>query len=218
MKLKTKIILLLLCLFIGIFSTKVNATDEPSYEYWNQLNYYGLSGQCYVVAEAKLLYAAGINRNSDFNPSKWWEYKNEHGVDLIGYASEQGKTLNYIGTTTTIDENSIWENICNGYFTIVQLSKGPGDEHWVLVDNKKSKENEIWVDESGAHYDENYYYCGGNGPRTLESIKSLSGRKLTGRAVIYYAPFTLTVNVNPNGKSQLSWNAIDGATKYVIAR
>ena len=136
MKLKNKTIikslrsLLILFIFVGMFSTKVNATYDADYRYWDQwdTSYDFQQWGCLIVAEAKLLYAAGIDTSSSFNPDKWYEWKNLYGWGhgypnaLVTYASQKGKTLIYKGYCNS--ESQVWENINAGYYTIVKLN-GP---------------------------------------------------------------------------------------------
>lgn len=172
------------------------ASYSLDYRYWNQrdsddewLRWNG----CLVVAEAKLLYATGIERNAWFNPDVWYNWKNACGYgngdwnSLVKYASNYGKNLTYMGTCN-VDDSSLWININAGYHTILQLNNHLND-HWVLVDNDVSKANgAIYVDQSGAQYSNLPY--GGNGPRLLSDL----GYQRVCGYYFYYKP-TIPTNV-----------------------
>ena len=215
MKLKDKTIikmlvsLLIVLIFVGMFSTRVYATYKEDYRYWDQwdTSYDFQKWGCLIVAEAKLLYAAGIDTSSEFNPDKWYDWKNLNGWGngypkaLESYASEKGKSLIYKGNCNS--ESEVWNNINAGYYTILKLN-----DHWAFVDNEMSKANGvIYIDQSGDTIDR-------NGPQLLSTF----GYKIETGGFYFEVPLTLTADIKPNGYAKLSWNAIEGATKYVIAR
>ena len=212
---KSKIlsIFMFFCFFIFILGIKVHAvTEEPDYRYWNQSNYSGLEYQCYVVAEAKLLYAANIQRDPAFNPLSWFWWKNGYGSYAGGppslmenYATSVGKQLTYGGNCSSSD---VWDKINAGYYVILHLTNGqPGDVgHYAFVDNEYSRLNgAIWIDESGAGYPNKPY--GGNGPRLLSDC---SRNIILNDSVWYYTP-----TIKPDIPSKLL-NLGDNFYAYLI--
>ena len=173
---KTKKVLLCISIFIFlciIFTTKTFAASYSSdYRYWNQLdsdNDWIKSYGCLVTAEAKLLYASGVDRSQWLNPDTYYNWKNAMGfgngnwTSLETYANQKGELLTYMGECSAND-NQLWANINAGYYTILQLSG-----HWVLVDNQESKAHGvIYVDQSGSHWSN--LPAGGNGPRVLNDL------------------------------------------------
>lgn len=242
---KIMIVILVIFSYLGIFSTELNATYKSDYRYWNQkdtqdsidsyrMGKYG----CWVTAQAKLLYAMGIETNSDFNPDVYLDWERKNGcIDgdfnqtykggwngPIKYAESKGKVLAY--QDCSITEGDIQNGITDikqkiklnaekgNFYMIIHLAGGTRGNHYILVDNEYTIANgEVYVDESGSEHS-----IGSgkeNGPIPL---KNLEDEMYVSECYVYYVPLILTANVNPNGKSKLSWNEIPGATKYVIAR
>ena len=121
---------------------------------------------CWVVAQAKMIKMLNIDDSASFNPDYYmnWEIRNgylnsrtfmqQNGVNApVAYAEQKGKTLNYIGYKT--GKNNIWNNINNGYYSILYFKTPSGGTHNVLVDNETSKQkNAIYFFQSydGATY------------------------------------------------------------------
>lgn len=134
------------------FSVVSNAAAVYSsdYRYWSQgasdlekMRKYG----CWIVAQAKLLYETNVNREESFNPDVYyyWQrdngfvdsgfYQTNGGLSPVSYSKEKGKPLEYLGYFTAT-EDKLWENINNGYYSILQLNNGG---HYVYLDNETSK-------------------------------------------------------------------------------
>lgn len=154
-----KLVSLVLCVvFLSIpINLQVTAASYTSdYRYWSQgasSNSLMQSYGCWVVAQAKLIYESGINTSNSFNPDVLmnWElnngylnsgfYQTNGGYAPVAYAETVGKKLNYLGSTTSSTENKIWENISNGYFSIIRVITSGGSEHYVMVANSLSSSN-----------------------------------------------------------------------------
>lgn len=125
------------------------ASWSSDYRNWSQaasdiggMRSYG----CWVVAQAKMIYEANINRESSFNPDTyyWWQknngyidnnfYQTNGGYAPVAYANQRGKNLEYLGYWTATD-NQLWFNINAGYYTIVYVGN-----HYVLLANDLSKQ------------------------------------------------------------------------------
>ncbi len=159
---KSKIAVLPLLLIFAIIislpsSISVFASGYSSdYRKWSQ----GASADsgmrragCWIVAQAKLIYEAGIDRSAEFNPDSYllWERANGFvgsnnymqyggGKSVSAYASSKGKSLDFLGMTGYDVTNRIWSNIQNGYYTIVKVwMPGTGD-HYVMIANELSKQ------------------------------------------------------------------------------
>lgn len=137
----------------------VSASSYSSdYRYWSQgasdtanMRSYG----CWVVAQAKLLYETGIEQSSSFNPDVYmnWQinngylnsgfYQTNGGYAPVAYAEYKGKSLSYLGKTTSSIENTIWSNISNGYYSIICVTISSGGEHYVMIANSLSSQNGI---------------------------------------------------------------------------
>ena len=158
-KFLAKLLVIVACLFLilGANSLVVNAASYSSdYRNWSQgassyekMNKYG----CWVVAQAKLLYESNIDRSSSFNPDTYmvWEQNNGYlnssfmqvnGTNApVAYAKSKGKTLYYLGKTTSSMESKIWDNISKGYWTLLCVRTSSGVEHYVMVANALSSQN-----------------------------------------------------------------------------
>ena len=115
---------------------------------------------CLVVAQAKMLVAAGIasSDTSAFNPDRYYEWEVSNGyvnsgmytLDYAGpvaYAREVGKTITYEGVTKSNCEEKVWQNINAGKYSILRTLDG--SSHYVLVNNDASKQlNRIRVFQS----------------------------------------------------------------------
>ena len=73
-------LIIALIIILSLFTSKSFAASYNSdYRYWNQKDSddsWLKQNGCLVVAEAKLLYASGIERNTWFNPDVWYNWKN----------------------------------------------------------------------------------------------------------------------------------------------
>ena len=137
---------------------KVQAASYSSdYRYWGQggsddagMRSYG----CWVVAQAKMLYEANVDRSSTFNPDTYFQwqkvngyinsdYNQTNGANApVAYANQKGKNLNYLGYWDSSD-NQLWFNINAGYFTILKVTAPEGFTHYVMVANELSKQNGV---------------------------------------------------------------------------
>lgn len=161
------------------------ATYNSDYRYWSQgsSDYIGMRKVgCLIVAQAKMLYEAGINRSSDFNPDWWYNWLLSKGYIASSsnlnmrdhaapeyYASSVGKTLKYLGQDYNASENNIWANINAGHYVIVDVS-----DHYVMVDNNTSKsKGEIYIYDSFTDPNSKDWYTNYNtGPRPLSSYSN----------------------------------------------
>ena len=142
-------------------SLTASAASWPSdYRNWSQAasdNSMMRSYGCWVVAQAKLLQEIGATP-SGFNPDSYlnWEKSNGYinsnfnqvnGVNApCKYAQQQGKSLSYLGTTSSNITSKIWDNINNGYYSIIYVKTSAGSSHYVMIGNALSKSNNaIWV-------------------------------------------------------------------------
>ena len=101
---------------------------------------------CFIVAQAKMLYEANVNREAGFNPDFWYEWLWAKGylsnpptslymVNAAGpavYAADRGKQMEYLGYWNA-DDDQLWFNIRAGYYTIVNVGG-----HFVMIDNATS--------------------------------------------------------------------------------
>lgn len=134
------------------------ASYSQDYRYWSQG---GSDDQgmrevgCWIVAQAKMLYEANINRDSSFNPDVYfqWQVNNGYVKDVehgdynqtnggyapVAYANQCGKNLEYLGYWNASDDQ-LWYNINAGYYTILYVGgTNTGGSHYVLIDNDLSK-------------------------------------------------------------------------------
>lgn len=134
---------------IGIKAAAASYTSD--YRYWSQgasdvagVRSYG----CWIVAQAKMIYEANINRETSFNPDTYYYWEKSNGYVNSGfyqingdkapvtYANQRGKNLEYLGYWTATD-SQLWFNINAGYYTILKVNNGG---HYVLLDNTTSKQ------------------------------------------------------------------------------
>ena len=128
------------------------ASYSSDYRYWSQgasdvakLRQYG----CWVVAQAKMIYEANINREASFNPDTYYYWQRDNGYinsgfyqlngaqSPVAYANQRGKNLEYLGYWNA-DNNQLWFNINAGYYTILKVKNGG---HYVMLDNASSKQH-----------------------------------------------------------------------------
>lgn len=125
------------------------ASWSSDYRNWSQAasDIYGMRLYgCWVVAQAKMIYEADINREASFNPDTyyWWQknngyiddnfYQTNGGYAPVAYANQRGKSLEYLGYWSASDDQ-LWFNINAGYYTIVHV-----ENHYVLIANELSKQ------------------------------------------------------------------------------
>ena len=136
--------------------TRIELNEKPDYLHYG----------CWVLAQAKMIYESGINRNSSFNPDVYyqWQINNaltrsshdgwqvDGGNAPVLYARSIGKNnLSYLGKKTQYVEDKIWDNINRGYYSILHVIGSVGD-HYVMVANDLSKSNKtIWIYDSWSN-------------------------------------------------------------------
>ena len=209
----------------GVVS-KAAAVYSSDYRYWSQ----GASGLekmrlygCWIVAQSKLIYETNVNREESFNPDVYYYWQKETGfVDSgfyqtnggyapVSYSKEKGKPLEYLGYFKATEEK-LWENIENGYYSVLQLNNGG---HYVYLDNETSKKKKkLYCFDS---WSEQYSY----GTRLLSNYKKWdvcyvykigdpndllrpSKPSLLPTAAVFPA----------DGELSLSWSAVSGAEGY----
>ncbi len=195
-------ILLVLMIVCSVNSVKAYAVWNSDYRYWSQnqtdytdTNYYAMKDYgCCVVAQARMLYEMGINREASFNPDRYLDWEIQNGfvanyshieqLDFSGpvtYAAQRGKEIIYYGADWDKSDDQIWFNINAGYWTIVDVGY-----HYVLVDNATSKSTgTLYIYESSS---DGYYI----GPRPL----SVYGSRNRIFVYKYVAPATAAIDVN----------------------
>ena len=150
------VIALSLLLIVTIPLTAMAASYPADYRYWSQgassntkMSNYG----CWVVAQAKLIYEANIDRSSSFNPDTYMTWEQENGYlnsgfyqvnganAPVAYANSKGKTLSYLGSTSSSVESKIWDNISKGYWTLIYVKTSSGSDHYVMIANELSRSN-----------------------------------------------------------------------------
>ena len=125
------------------------------YRFWSQnqtgytdTSYHAMKNYgCCVVAQAKMLYDMGVERDPSFNPDRYldWEIANGYVANYshieqlsfagpVAYAAQKGKEVTYFGDNWDKSTGQIWYNINAGYWTIVDLGS-----HYILIDNETSK-------------------------------------------------------------------------------
>ncbi|MCR5106053.1 MAG: leucine-rich repeat domain-containing protein [Eubacterium sp.] len=186
----------------NVYAAKDRAASYNSdYRHWNQsdsayseMRLYG----CFTVAQAKMLYEAGVNR-SQMNPDFWYTWLRANGcfrnppndsqwdnysiiMDNCGgaasYATSQGFDATYwSGWDATYDQ--IWFNINAGYYTICDVGG-----HFVLVDNQTSKSTgKIYIYDS---YEDGYSWWTDNSRCLLSrySVSAIHVYKINGSSNI----------------------------------
>lgn len=162
------VFILMLFLLGGV---EANAASYSSnYQEWSQ----GASDDsgmrevgCWIVAQAKLLYEANVDRSASFNPDTYfrWQVNNgclvnvyagnysqtDGGNAPVKYANQKGKNLEYLGWWDPSD-SQLWYNINAGYFTILHVkwyNQGIECHHYVMIANELSKaKNQLYFYES----------------------------------------------------------------------
>ena len=194
---------------------------------------------CLIVAQAKMLYEANINREASFNPDVWYEWlwsnrclnnppSNLYMTDLKGavrYASGRGKKLEYLGYWNA-DNAQLWYNIRAGYYSIVNVTG-----HWVLIDNATSlSTGKLYIydsysrgDKHPTSYPINNQFSWNDSPCLFSKYKSVKGAhvyKSTATVVtVPGAPAGVTVSTSDIGIGDafsVSWNAPAGASQYQV--
>ena len=182
---------------LTLFSTlppfTANAASYSSdYRYWSQgaSSYTNMRNfGCWVVAQSKLIYEANIDRSTSFNPDSYmlWEQNNGHlnssfnqvngGYAPQTYAASKGKTLTYLGSTTSSVENKIWDNISKGYFTLIYVKTSKNQDHYVMIANSLSAQN-------------NQLYC----YNSYSGYTSAAPSSVASRNYTIYRVYTYTTN------------------------
>lgn len=147
--------LLLCCLMFSGESVRASSFGGD-YRYWSQggSDYSGMREVgCLIMAQAKMLYEANVNRDASFNPDAWYNCllangwiasssnlnMRDHNAPVY-YANSRGKNLEYLGYWNA-DDSQLWYNINAGYYTIVNVGgTNTGGTHFVLLDNALSKQ------------------------------------------------------------------------------
>ncbi len=202
-------------------SLTASAASWPSdYRNWSQAasdNSMMRSYGCWVVAQAKLLQEIGATP-SGFNPDSYlnWEKSNGYinsnfnqvnGVNApCKYAQQQGKSLSYLGTTSSNITSKIWDNINNGYYSIIYVKTSAGSSHYVMIGNALSKSNNaIWVYNS-------------NTAQSSAKPTSLSSKNYTLKELYTYKSGSTpsTDNVKLPGISSKKSNTVSDTNAFVV--
>ena len=202
-------------------SLTASAASWPSdYRNWSQAasdNSMMRSYGCWVVAQAKLLQEIGATP-SGFNPDSYlnWEKSNGYinsnfnqvnGVNApCKYAQQQGKSLSYLGTTSSNITSKIWDNINNGYYSIIYVKTSAGSSHYVMIGNALSKSNNaIWVYNS-------------NTAQSSAKPTSLSSKNYTLKELYTYKSGSTpsTDNVKLTGTSYKIANTVSDTNAFVV--
>ena len=202
-------------------SLTASAASWPSdYRNWSQAasdNSMMRSYGCWVVAQAKLLQEIGATP-SGFNPDSYlnWEKSNGYinsnfnqvnGVNApCKYAQQQGKSLSYLGTTSSNITSKIWYNINNGYYSIIYVKTSAGSSHYVMIGNALSKSNNaIWVYNS-------------NTAQSSAKPTSLSSKNYTLKELYTYKSGSTpsTDNVKLTGTSYKIANTVSDTNAFVV--
>ena len=212
----------------SLFAAKAAEVYSSDYRYWSQgasdiekLRKYG----CWVVAQSKLIYETNVNREESFNPDVYyyWQkdngfidsgfYQTNGGYSPVAYSKEKEKPIEYLGYFTAT-EAKLWENIKNGYYSIVQLNNGG---HYVYIDNETSKKKGV-------------LYCFDSwGEQYSYGTRLLSNYKKWDVCYVYKVPDaadllrpsmpTLSASAKScvsGGTLTFSWSAVSGADGYRI--
>ena len=197
------------------------ASWSSDYRYWSQAasdNSMMRSYGCWVVAQAKLLQEIGATP-SGFNPDSYlsWEKSNGYinsnfnqvnGVNApCKYAQQQGKSLSYLGATSSNITSKIWDNINNGYYSIIYVRTSAGSSHYVMIGNELSKSNNaIWVYNS-------------NTAQSSAKPTSLSSKNYSLKEVYTYksgSTVPVTDNVKLTGTSYKIANTVSDTNAFVV--
>ena len=120
---------------IGV-STIATASYSSDYRYWSQgasadsgMRKYG----CWVVAQSKMIYELDIDSSNSFNPDTYLQWQKNNGyIDSdyyqtngakapVVYASQKGKTLNYLGYWSASNDQ-LWFNINASAFVLYSVN------------------------------------------------------------------------------------------------
>ena len=202
-------------------SLTASAASWPSdYRNWSQAasdNSMMRSYGCWVVAQAKLLQEIGATP-SGFNPDSYlnWEKSNGYinsnfnqvnGVNApCKYAQQQGKSLSYLGAISSNITSKIWDNINNGYYSIIYVKTSAGSSHYVMIGNALSKSNNaIWVYNS-------------NTAQSSAKPTSLSSKNYTLKELYTYKSGSTpsTDNVKLPGISSKKSNTVSDTNAFVV--
>ena len=202
-------------------SLTASAASWPSdYRKWSQAasdNSMMRSYGCWVVAQAKLLQEIGATP-SGFNPDSYlnWEKSNGYinsnfnqvnGVNApCKYAQQQGKSLSYLGAISSNITSKIWDNINNGYYSIIYVKTSAGSSHYVMIGNALSKSNNaIWVYNS-------------NTAQSSAKPTSLSSKNYTLKELYTYKSGSTpsTDNVKLLGISSKKSNTVSDTNAFVV--
>ena len=202
-------------------SLTASAASWPSdYRNWSQAasdNSMMRSYGCWVVAQAKLLQEIGATP-SGFNPDSYlnWEKSNGYinsnfnqvnGVNApCKYAQQQGKSLSYLGAISSNITSKIWDNINNGYYSIIYVKTSAGSSHYVMIGNALSKSNNaIWVYNS-------------NTAQSSAKPTSLSSKNYTLKELYTYKSGSTpsTDNVKLLGISSKKSNTVSDTNAFVV--
>ena len=202
-------------------SLTASAASWPSdYRNWSQAasdNSMMRSYGCWVVAQAKLLQEIGATP-SGFNPDSYlnWEKSNGYinsnfnqvnGVNApCKYAQQQGKSLSYLGAISSNITSKIWDNINNGYYSIIYVKTSAGSSHYVMIGNALSKSNNaIWVYNS-------------NTAQSSAKPTSLSSKNYTLKELYTYKSGSTpsTDNVKLTGTSYKIANTVSDTNAFVV--
>lgn len=202
------------------------AVYSSDYRYWSQgaselekMRLYG----CWIVAQAKLIYETNVNREESFNPDVYYYWQKDNGfVDSgfyqtnggyapVSYSKEKEKPLEYLGYFKATEEK-LWENINNGYYSIIQLNNGG---HYVYLDNETSKKKKkLYCFDS---WSEQYSY----GTRLLSNYKKWDVcyvYKVCDPNDLFRPSkptlLPLSAFFPADGKLSLSWSPVSGAEGY----
>ena len=203
---------MILSVFSGMTITAQAASYADNYKQWSQnkssiqwMKQYG----CRYVADAKLIYEAGIDRAKSFNPDVY--YNKEKGdkssyYNVVDYAKSKDNKLSFVGRTTSNNDAKVLSNAKNGLYSIIEFSG-----HFVLADNAttKAKNKVYYYDSYGYYYNSqgNYVLANGTPPVTTENKKTI-------KAVLTYK-YTGTVNTptTPTTKVTVKFNSNGGTVK-----
>ena len=155
-----------------------------------------------------MLYEMGVNRDPDFNPDRYLDWEIENGYVLrylnieqqyfdgpIAYAANvKSKSITYMGECYDTSDRRIWQDIDEGYWTIVHVNDY--GEHYILIDNAKSKATGTL-----------YFYESAQNPIENNSLP-LSNYSSRVRLFIYrFNPITANVDKGNDGVYVIGENA-----------
>lgn len=191
---------------------------------------------CFITAQAKMLYEIGVNRGQ-MNPDFWYGYLRQNGglsnppSDLTmlakgnqltaSYAGTQGVSMEYFGDWNA-DDKQLRFNIDAGYYTICHVKTKSGGNHYVLIDNERSKATgQLYVeDNSRIHLLHDYpTVCDGHVYHVISGQKPVtSSWDGANASSISETNATLSVTYNPGTSKRFWWvgvNIFDAAGNTV---